>query len=208
MSDETALACLTPEQLEDDRLVAVVANVGRPPPFSPLLKNFGQEHKDWVCAFLSVLPSPTLCASILGCSTGNLYDHRDRDPAFKAGWQAATENAHDTILGAAAEEALGIGRDHVVTKDGGLVAVPKRRSERLFDAWLKFRLGERHIHEGGAVDPGSMVIQVTPSQLDALTRDDRRELTRLLAKVEAAADGRPTTVDVTPEPAAALEHDG
>ena len=205
---ESALTCLTPEQSEDERLVTLIKGVGAPPPFSSQVRNFGQPHKDWVCAFLAELPSPTMAARIMGVGVKTLYRHRDSDPVFRTDWANAVENAHDTILGAAAEEALGVGSDFTLSKDGKVIAIPKKRSERLLDAWLKFRLGERHIHEGGAVEPGSMVIAVTPTQLDALTRQERRDLTRLLAKIESAADGKPKTINATPEAASALEHEG
>jgi hypothetical protein len=149
-----------------------------------------------------------MAARIMGVGVKTLYRHRDSDPVFRADWAKAVENAHDTILGAAAEEALGVGSDFTLSKDGKVIAIPKKRSERLLDAWLKFHLGERHIHEGGAAEPGSMVIAVTPTQFDALTREERRELTRLLAKIESVADGKPQTINAPREPAMAMEYDG
>ena len=197
-----AAACLTPELMEDDRLVTLVRGVGPPPPFA-MRGDFGDEHKDWVVGFLAELPSPSMAARVMGVTSDTLYYHRDRDAAFRARWQQATLNAREAIVGAAAEEALGYGVDHVVTKDGGAVAIPKRRSERLLDSWMKFLLGERHIHEGGELDPGTMYIEVSPAKLEALTGDERRQLTLILAKLERVGGGQ-KVIDVTPEPSSSV----
>ncbi len=183
---------------DDPQFVSLVESVGAPPPFHPKAKNFGDEHKAWVLAFLRELPSPQMAARVIGCSVDNLYEHRKRDPAFKAGWDAAMEDSYDTLLGMAAEEAAGVGVRHVVTGKGEVIAVPKDRNDKILSAFINFRLGQRHIHEGlGEFESGTMMIAVTPRQLDCLTRDERGVLTYLLAKLEANA---PKTIDGVVEP--------
>lgn len=184
-----AEACLTLDQLEDTQLVSIVKSVGAPPPYLAAKRHFGQEHKDWVTTFLHELPSPTMAARIIGCSLSTLFHHKKVDPAFKAAWQDAMEASYDTLMGAASEEALGIGVRHVVTKDGDVLTIPKERNDKILTAFINFRLGQKITHEGiGAnLPPDAMYIVVTPDQLGKLTKDERHELTRILAKLEQLA---------------------
>lgn len=148
----SADACLTPAQMDDARLVSVVKAVGPPPRFRGR-GTFTDEHKLWVIAFLSSIPSPSLAARIIGCSADTLYHHKRNDPEFKARWDQAYNDSMETLMGAAAEEALGIGEQYVVTKEGTLMTIPKERNDKLLAAFMLRETKVRHEHEhtGGVV---------------------------------------------------------
>ena len=141
---ETALECLTPIQLEDKQLCTVVKSIGRPPPFNGR-GTFVAEHKAWVCAFLYAIPSPGMAASIMGCSIDNFYHHRRNDEDFKREWDEAIKSGFQQIVGAAAENALGVGDPDVLS----------RRSEKLLGAFLlresRVKHDVEHKHGGGIV---------------------------------------------------------
>ena len=203
-----AAASLPVEKIEDAALVAVVRDVGPPPPLlqseSSARKGFAQEHKDWVARFLTRMPSPSLAADLLGVSSDTIHYHRRTDPAFRAAYDQAMEDAKQTLLGAAAEEVLGVGFAHVLTRDGDVITVPKERNDKLLLAYVNGILGQKHVHEGldGEPPAGSFVLVITPRQLARLDAQDQEALTLLLAKLDSLA---PQTIDQTPE---ALAHDG
>ena len=196
--------------MNDPQLVTLVESVGAPPPFHPKAKNFGDEHKAWVLAFLRELPSPQMAARAIGCSVDNLYEHRKRDPAFKAGMGLGDggQLRHAARPGGRG----GCGRRRPVTSS------PARATSSPCRRTATTRYSQRSSTSGwvrgtstrglGDFDSGTMMIAVTPQQLDSLTRDERRELTRLLAKIESAHDGRPQTVNGSAQPVRALDRPG
>lgn len=181
---------------DDERLMGILTNVGKPP---EIIKKPGRrssshetglqaEHKAWVLDFLVALPSPTLCAEVLGVGLSTLYHYRKIDPVFREGWEQAMIDSHDTLLGMASEEAAGIGFDYVVGKEGKVLTVPKNRSEKLLGAFVTFRLGQRVIHEGlDGNDDGTMTIRISPDQIGKLDREERKQLTLILNKLETNA---------------------
>lgn len=190
-SKSEAVASLPIEHLEDARMVSFIKSVGPPPPLSinpSGQKQFGQPHKDWTISFLSQLYSPKLAAEILGVASSTLFYHKRSDPVFRKAWEQAEQDSHEAMLGIAMEEAHGIGIRHHVTKDGDIIEVPKDRNDKIITAFLNFRLGTRHIHEGlDGDDGGAMTIKISPDQIGKLTREERRQLTHILAKLEASA---------------------
>jgi hypothetical protein len=154
-AENQALACLTPEEWEDAQLVSVVKSVGPPPKFHKTLHPIGEAHKQWVLDFLASVPSPNMAARILGCSTNALYHHRRSDAEFGKAWDATMEDATMTMIGVAAEEALGVGLCHVVTKEGKVLTIPKERNDKLLAAFLlresKMKVDHKHEHGGGVV---------------------------------------------------------
>ena len=195
-----AVASLPVEHLDDTRMVTLIKGVGAPPPLSLNgcgQKSVGQEHKEWVIRFLEQLYSPKLAAEILGVASSTLFYHKRRDPAFRAAWEQAEADSHETILGIAMEEAHGIGVRHHITKDGDVIEIPKDRNDKIITKFLDFRLGQRHIHEGlpEGAEPGSLMLTVSPKQLARLTAEEQEQLTLLLAKLDSLA---PKTIDQVP----------
>ena len=183
---------LTEAEQNDPRLGQLLTNIGHPPRLAKTgnRDRWSQKHADWVVTFLAECPSPQLAAKLLGCSTRNLYGHRDRDPEFRRAWDQAMHDGNDTLLGLAWEEAHGFGVRHVMTPTGEVMALSKDRNDKILTALINFRLGQRHIHEGELSKddpPGTMILKVTPDQIGRLNREEQRQLTLLLNRLDELA---------------------
>lgn len=207
-SADSALACLKPDRLDDENLVRVLDGLPPPPSLDPErdgTTKLTEGRRRWLCELLAQIPSPKLGAEMLGISVSTIRDMRQRDPEFAAGYSAAMATGREVAASLAYEMAHGIGKSHEVvrTKDGvDVVAVPARRSERMVELIYKLEHApefQRHrieVEGGlGELPPGSMVLAVTPEQLDRLTRDERRQLSALFARIRSLA---PATVEGKP----------
>jgi hypothetical protein len=178
-----------------ERLATILRSVGHPPPRSthPRGRKLLKAHKDWIVRFVAELPSPKLAGEILGVSTTNIQEQRRTDPEFRAAYDRAIADGRQLAAGLVYEEAHGVGLDHVVVKtpEGAeVVAVPKRRSERLLE--LIYRLEHapefqtHNVNVKGEAAPGTITLKLEPRMLDALTRQERNQLTLLINKMESA----------------------
>ena len=143
---EAALECLTPAQLDDKQLVSVIKMIGRPPPFEAgKAHQFSPFHMEWVCEFLHSIPSPQMAASSMGCSARTFYRHRKKNQVFRELWDEAIAAGFQSITGAAAENALGVGDPDVLS----------RRSEKLLCAFLlresRTKVDVEVEHKGGVI---------------------------------------------------------
>jgi hypothetical protein len=192
VTDQAPAPATLNHKVDDDRVGVILKAVGPPPAIS---SGTGRDPKvnrtcqKWLLRFLAELPSPTHAARLLGCSTAAIYRARDRDPAFAAEFHAAMDKGRESVTALFWERAAGVGYRYVATEDGRVLMIPNEASDRLLEAAFKFQHAEvfqKHVVEH-QLAPGSMTLTFTPRQLDALTRKERLELTRLVAKMDAAA---------------------
>lgn len=182
----------------DENLHRIVERVGPPPSPSGARVKFGARQQKWLLAFLQQLPSPLLASKMLGIHPNTIAERRKRDPAFKRAYEDAIALGREMTMALAYEEAHGVGKSYVVTKDGGLIAVPKQRNDKIILALLNLHHARElnhftHEHEvSGQV--GFNPVNLTPEQYMRL---DRKERKTLLALVEKATRERPP-IDVTP----------
>jgi hypothetical protein len=188
-------AAETPGAERDENLYRVLSSVGAPPrPGSGRVK-FTRAQQRWTLSFLAQIPSPMLAASLLGIHSNKIFERRKRDPLFKNEYDDAIAAGREATVSLAYEEAHGVGKAYVLTKDGGLVAVPKQRSERIILALLNLQHArelKHHTHElevSGQV--GLHAVNLTPEQYMRLDRAERKTLLRLVEKATADARAPP-----------------
>lgn len=202
---------LRKDEASDENLLQVIAAIGKPPRLRRDAKKVGKpyiftdKHKEWVVNFLADMPSPQLAAKIMGLPTRSLFQQRNYDAAFRTAWDEAMDVGLDQMIGQAMEEAAGWGVREVMTPQGEVTTLKKGRNDKILLGILNFKMGQRHIHEGSITaddPPGTMVLKVTPEQLGKLTRDEQRELTVLLNRLESLA---PRTINGSAQQQAAIE---
>jgi hypothetical protein len=182
----------------DENLHRVVERVGPPPRPSGDRVKFGARQQKWLLAFVAQLPSPLLASRMLGIHPNTIADRRKRDPVFKQAYEEAITLGREMTMSLAYEEAHGVGKSYVVTKDGGVIAVPKQRNDRIILALLNLHHARElnhftHEHDvNGQV--GFHAVNLTPEQYTRLDRKERRTLLALVDK----ATREPAVVDVTP----------
>lgn len=182
-----------PVELHDDeRLLTIVRDVGPPPKPGGSRRKFGQRQKDWVVGFVAQLPSPQLAARMLGISTSTIHHGRRTDPEFKAAYDEAISLAREHIVGVAYQEALGIGKDYVLSKDSKVVAIPKRRDSQIIRSVLDLHYArEKNTHEIRHTMNNGSQLGLTSEQLMRLSRQERKQLTELLLKATSPKDVTP-----------------
>ena len=189
-----------PAELQgDDNLYRVLENVGPPPRPSASRVKFTRRHQKWLLSFIAQIPSPLLASKMLGIHPNTIAEARKRDPVFKQDYEEAIALGREVTMSLAYEEAHGVGKAYLLTKDGEVVAVPKQRSEKIILALLNLHHEKElnhftHEHEvTGQV--GFHAVNLTPEQYMRL---DRKERKTLLALVEKATREPPAERDITP----------
>ncbi len=189
----------------DENLYRVLGSVGPPPPPSRGRVKFTRRHQRWALSFLAQVPSPLLAARILGIHPNTIADRRARDPGFRTEYDEAIAAGREATMSLAYEEAHGVGKAYVVTKDGGVVAVPKQRSERIILALLNLHHARELNHFTHDVEVSGQVglhaVNLTPRQYMRLDRRERRTLLELVAKATRepdSTDAPPRTIEHAP----------
>jgi hypothetical protein len=187
-----------PNVAADENLYRIVERVGPPPQPRGGRVKFGARQQKWLLDFLAQLPSPLLASRMLGIHANTIADRRKRDPVFKQAYEEAIALGREMTMSLAYEEAHGVGKSFVVTKDGGVIAVPKQRNDRIILALLNLHHARELNHFTHDHDVTGQVafhaVNLTPEQY---TRLDRKERKTLLALVDKATR-EPAVVDVTP----------
>jgi hypothetical protein len=181
----------------DENLCRIVERIGPPPRPTGSRVKFGARQQKWLLGFLTQLPSPLLASRMLGIHPNTIVDRRKRDSVFKQAYEDAITLGREMTMSLAYEEAHGVGKSYVVTKDGGVIAVPKQRNDRIILALLNLHHARELNHFTHDHDVTGQVafhaVNLTPEQY---TRLDRKERKALLDLVNKATSEPP--IDVTP----------
>lgn len=188
---------------EDQRLVTVLEGIGQPPKLNTRgTRKLNKRCKKWIVELMAVCPSPKMAADLLGCTATTIHRERHRDPNFKRAYSEAIAIGREGVASLVYEEAFGMGHDHLVVKEGSeakVLAIPKARSEKMLELAFKMQHKDvfftQDINVSGNLDqrpPGSLCIYVAPDLLLKLSKEEQKQLTTILAKLEAM---KPKTIN-------------
>lgn len=180
---------------EDTRLGLIFDTLGPAPKTNAGQRKLNKKCKTWICELMAIVPSRQLAATHLGITTRTINREMHRDPEFMRNYKEAQAEGNSNVASMVYEQAAGLGLTYEVVKEGSkakLIAVPQERSEKMLEMLFKLEHKDvffrRDVHHSGSVDqrpPGSLCIYVEPDQLMKLTKEEQRQLTGIIAKLEA-----------------------
>jgi hypothetical protein len=123
-----------------------------------------------------------LAAQQVGFAASCLYEHRRRDPAFAAAWDAAMDVAMDTVLEPEAIRRAVDGVEKPVYHEGEQVGTVRQYSDTLLIFLLKGWRPERYRERREVVHRGTLTLLEKLEQVSAMSP---AELEAFLVEVDA-----------------------